>query len=225
MAPVPSDRGVPSETFVSNSRVSLDGTTVTAVVPNTAATGVIAVYGVALSNLIQNPGAEEPLVGGEIPDWTEVDGTNWTIRTSTNPPPFQGSAYFFAGDGATAELSQDVDVSAFAVEIAAGTQQFEFEGFVRSFNQSPTDTSRIIIEYRNAANDTVLESFDSGEIANHSAWQRPSVQGLSCDVCAGSQASPSAFRPTHCMPGRFAPMVPLVHAASLVQATSRRSTR
>ena len=43
--PTVNDSGVPSETFVNNSRVSLDGTTVNAVVPNTAATGDVKLFG------------------------------------------------------------------------------------------------------------------------------------------------------------------------------------
>lgn len=122
------------------------------------------------SNLLRNSGNEEPLVAGKIPGWTEVVGTNWTKRSS-DPSPFEGGAYFFAGAEAHAELRQDVDVSSYETTIAAGTQQFVFEGYVRSWNQSPADTSRIIIEYRDKANTRVLTSFDSGEIVNTSSWQ------------------------------------------------------
>ena len=44
---------MPSETFVNNSRVSLDGTTVNAVVPNTAATGDVKLFGLPDSFFLQ----------------------------------------------------------------------------------------------------------------------------------------------------------------------------
>jgi len=123
----------------------------------------------AAANLIVNPSNEEDLVGGEIPGWTEVVGSNWRKRTN-NPPPFDGQAYFFAGPGSEAELAQVVDVSAFAASIDSGIQEFAFEGYVRTFPQSPSDLARIILEYRDLG-DSILESFDSGEIANTTAWQ------------------------------------------------------
>lgn len=121
------------------------------------------------TNLIQNPSNEAPLVGGEITGWQEIIGSNWKQR-STDPLPFEGEAYFFAGVGASAELQQDVDVSTYAVAIDAGTQSFDFTGYVRSWSDGQ-DTSRIVLEYLNGAKDNVLSSFDSGEIANASAWQ------------------------------------------------------
>src|SRR5207253_649998 len=78
--------------------------------------------------------------------------------------------YFYAGNVETAELRQDLDVSAFATNIASGTQQFVFKGYVQSFNQSPADTTRIIIEYRDATNTNVLSTFDSGPVASISSW-------------------------------------------------------
>jgi RHS repeat-associated protein len=124
-------------------------------------------------NLLQNPGNEQPLVSGEIPGWTEVTGTSWTQATAGSngfPPSFQGTTYFYPGQVAQAEISQDVDLSAFASGIAAGTQQFVFGGYVRSFDESPADSSRIIVEYRDAANANVLASFDSSAIQSPSQW-------------------------------------------------------
>lgn len=120
-------------------------------------------------NLITNPGNESPLIAGEIPGWTEVIGSNWTQR-STDPSPFEGSFYFFAGAGAFAELAQLVDVSAMTAQIDLGAQVFDFAGRVRSWHQTPADSARIIVEYRNLAGG-VLGSFDSGEIINAAAWQ------------------------------------------------------
>ncbi len=122
-------------------------------------------------NLLLNPGNEDPLVAGQIPFWTEVVGTSWSNQTGTlSVTPFEGSFYFYAGPVANAELRQDVDVSAYAEEVDAGTQSFLFNGYVRSYPQTPADFARIVIEYRNSSS-TVLASFDSGNIANNTAWQ------------------------------------------------------
>lgn len=120
-------------------------------------------------NLIQNPCCEDVLVDGEVPYWTEAVGTSWTQRTA-NPDPYEGTAYFFAGVVANAELSQMVDVSTFAAAIDSGTQQFTFKGYVRSFNQSPADSSKIILEYLDDIQAEIQE-FDSGDIINKTSWQ------------------------------------------------------
>jgi len=120
-------------------------------------------------NLLTNPDAESPLVGGEIDGWTEVVGGNWTVRTS-NPVAQSGTNYFFPGVGSAGELIQDVDVSAYATTIDAGTQQFGFQGYLRVFPQSPADDARIVVEYRDATNTTVLYSYDTGNFSNTSSW-------------------------------------------------------
>ena len=121
-------------------------------------------------NLLVNPGAEDALAGGELPGWTEVLGTEWRSRFA-EPLPLEGAAYFSAGSEAVAELRQDIDVSAYAGAIDTGTQVFSFQSFVRTFDQVPANTARIIIEYRTRANDLVLDRFDSGELSNALAWE------------------------------------------------------
>ncbi len=128
-----------------------------------------AVAGGANGALILNPGNDLALVGGEISGWNQVTGSNWTQR-GASPIPEDGPSYFFAGAGALAELSQTVDVSIFSAGIDSSIQQFTFSGYVRSFDQASPDTSRIILEYQNTIGE-VIESFDSGEIANRTAWQ------------------------------------------------------
>lgn len=119
--------------------------------------------------LIQNGGCEETLVEGNIPDWEEVVATTWTQR-SAGPDPYEGSYYFFSGVNASAELRQDVDVSAYADFIDTGTQLFSFSGYVRSWPQSPADLSRIILEYLNFDKSVILTSFDSGDYGDASIW-------------------------------------------------------
>ncbi|HXM51466.1 MAG TPA: PKD domain-containing protein [Pyrinomonadaceae bacterium] len=126
-------------------------------------------------NLIANGSNEDQLVGGgEIPGWMEVQGTNWIQATSNSGSGFpnaqRGSSYFFASDAPQAELRQDVDVSAFAPAIAAGTQQFEFKAYLRSAIEAAPDSARVVVEYRDATNTNVIATLDSGEITSTSAW-------------------------------------------------------
>ncbi len=135
-----------------------------------AAAVMVGLCAPAHANLLVNGGAEEPLVGGELPGWTEVVGGNWT-RRSANPQAHEGQHYFFAGAGATATLRQDVDVSAWAADIDAGVFTFAFSGWVRSFAQTPADQSQIVVTWLAAAGET-LHSFDSGLHDNTDAWHQ-----------------------------------------------------
>jgi hypothetical protein len=86
------------------------------------------------------------------------------------PAAFNGSSFFYAGTSPTAELRQDVDVSAYAATINASQQQFAFDGWVRSGNKNPADTARIVIEYRDSTNSTVLAAADSGQVSSTQEW-------------------------------------------------------
>ncbi len=123
--------------------------------------------------LLSNPGNEAAEAGQGPASWTVVAGSGWTTRTS-DPEPKEGTDYFFAGDGPLGELSQDVDVSEYAAAIKAGRQEFRFEGYVRSWDQSPADSARIILEYRGRNNELVLGALDSGEITDTANWRRVS---------------------------------------------------
>gem|GEM_PF-979990 len=137
------------------------------------ATGVIVDDEACFSpNLLLNPGAEQaPAADGSLPGWHKVGVAAWQ-RKSTNPLPAEGSAYFFAGKVQTAELAQDVNLATYAARIDLGHQSFELLAAVRSFNESPSDTARVVLEYRDAANAVVLDAFDSGEIASPLEWRR-----------------------------------------------------
>ncbi|HEV8427371.1 MAG TPA: RHS repeat-associated core domain-containing protein [Pyrinomonadaceae bacterium] len=126
------------------------------------------------ANLVQNGGNDESLVNGEIRAWTEAVGTTWTRAASGAngfPESVNGGFFFYAGETASAELRQDIDVSTFAATIAAGTQAFALKSFVRSGAEATPDTTRVILEYRNAANTTMIARLDSGEVSSTSAWQ------------------------------------------------------
>lgn len=125
-------------------------------------------------NLVANASNEDQLVSGEIPGWSEVQGTTWTRATESSgagfPSAQHGEAYFNAGNAADAELRQGVDVSAFAGTIASGTQQFELKVYLRSLAEATPDTGRVIVEYRNAANTAVIATLDSGPINTTTGW-------------------------------------------------------
>ncbi|HEX3529651.1 MAG TPA: CARDB domain-containing protein [Thermoanaerobaculia bacterium] len=157
-------------------------------------------------NLLVNPGAElAPTGSAPLPGWSQIQGTSWQRKTSS-PPPAEGAAYFWAGKVQFAELAQDVNVSAYASRIQAGGQRFEFKGSLRSLNESPADTARFVVEYRDAANQVVLDAFDTGDVASPQGWQqvvdrRPAPAGtgwirvrlLSTRFTAGSDGSNDGY--------------------------------
>ena len=119
-------------------------------------------------NLIKNPGCEDDLTDSKIPSWHVVSG-NWCLGSDVQA--FDGKRYFFAGGCQEAELRQDVDVGSFAEAIDAGIQAFKFLGLMRSWNQTPPDQARILIDYLDASKTTVLEQFDSWTTANVGDWE------------------------------------------------------
>ena len=122
-------------------------------------------------NLIVNPGADEKTTDLGLPGWTAVQGTGWQQRFS-GPKSFGKRAYFSAGPGTMAELRQDIDISAYAERIKDGAQRFAFEGHVRTFDEAMGKTARLVVEYRNQANDLVLEHYDSGPVSSAWEWER-----------------------------------------------------
>ncbi|HEV2706799.1 MAG TPA: RHS repeat-associated core domain-containing protein [Pyrinomonadaceae bacterium] len=126
------------------------------------------------ANLVANGGNDEQLAGTEIRAWTEAVGNLWTRGVSGAdgfPESANGDGFFYAGAVDAAELRQDVDVSAFAATIAAGTQSFEWKASVRSRAESVPDSARLIVEYRNQANTTAIAWTDTGEVASVDAWR------------------------------------------------------
>lgn len=115
------------------------------------------------TNLLVNPGAELPISGS---GWVALTG-DWSQRTSS-PNPQQGSAYFFPGESALAELYQDINVSAFAAAIDAGAQPFVLSGWLSGLDNQ--DTAQILVEFRDATNQ-VLSFFDSGARTNALQWE------------------------------------------------------
>jgi RHS repeat-associated protein len=118
-------------------------------------------------NLLQNAGCESALVENKIPSWASPDGGAWAQGAgAVGGPPFsvEGDAYFYPSGAGATELRQDVDVSAFAASVDGGAQRFEFKGYVRAGTGATPDGARVVVEYRDAANASVLSSFDSSEL-------------------------------------------------------------
>ena len=86
------------------------------------------------------------------------------------PEPQRGAAYFYSGNAAQAELRQDIDLSAYAARIAAGTQEFELKAYLRSAAEALPDAGRVVVEYRNATNTSVIATLNSGDITSTTAW-------------------------------------------------------
>ena len=118
-------------------------------------------------NLVLNGGNDLALVDNEIGGWTRVVGS-WAQSTDGVSP--QRGLGLFAGEGSESELRQDIDVSAFASAIAVGTQQFEFKAFVRSAIEASPDSARVVLEYRDATNTSILAILDSGSITSTADW-------------------------------------------------------
>ncbi len=118
-------------------------------------------------NLLLNPSAEEGAVGSDLPGWTVVAG-GWTRRLG-EPVAIDGGASFTAAAGETLELFQEVDLSSFAGPIDATAVRFAVDGFLRSSGNAAT--GRVVIEYRDASGENVLDSFDSAELASVDTWR------------------------------------------------------
>lgn len=121
------------------------------------------------TNLVQNPGCEEPLVSGEIPSWTESGGSQWTCR-STNPQPIYGAAFFAPFQGDSVELVQEVDITGSTGYLAS----FSISGLVWTADESPSDVARVIFEFLGPGG-VLLGSYDTGELSTGGAWM-----GIGC---------------------------------------------
>ena len=130
-------------------------------------------------NLIENGGNESELVNSEIPSWQEVSG-NWTQAIAGSnglPNAYEGNTYFISSDSANAELTQTIDVSNFASTIAAQTQEFALRVLVRSGDENPIDTAKVVIEYLNSTN-TVIAGLDIDVTPTSSNWTEVTDQSL-----------------------------------------------
>ena len=122
------------------------------------------------SELLQNSGAEAPLVNGKLPSWTEVAGT-WTA-THTAVEPFRGAQAFVSSGPAATEVVQDVDVTSFGGTIDGGQQKFTWTAFVRVAAEAVPDAAKIIVEYRGVNNASVLATVSTDDLTPAGFWER-----------------------------------------------------
>ena len=108
-------------------------------------------------NLIINGDAE--IANFTENGWTQISG-DWQQR-SENPTAQNDSSYFFAGANSTAELYQEIDVSASSAVIDAGNQLYTFTCYLHSWAQSPADEGRVIVDYIDSSGE-ILETYDTG---------------------------------------------------------------
>ena len=116
-------------------------------------------------NLLLNAGFEETPVDGQFPGWTVAAGP-WVqqLRGIQRPKPAEG---FWFGESDLApysELFQDVEVTRLAGAIDGGGLEFVFDGFTAAGTSFPTVT-KVLLEYRDAANATVLDAAQMGPLA------------------------------------------------------------
>ncbi|MGB6367393.1 MAG: Calx-beta domain-containing protein, partial [Thermoanaerobaculia bacterium] len=118
--------------------------------------------------LLANGSFELQEQSGDPSNWLTVAGS-W-IRVTPPLEAVDGVYAAGAGPAPVAELAQDINVSAYAGAIAGGEQSFRLEGYVLSADTSPADGTRVVVEYRDQDDLTVLDAFDSGEITSVSGW-------------------------------------------------------
>jgi hypothetical protein len=107
-------------------------------------TAVTAVNGTSATELtIVNPGAELGTVG-----WTNETGA---LAVGTSNGAVSGTYYFNGGTSPLTVAYQDVDVSAYAVAIDAGTASFYLSYWASGF-ASDGDTIEMRVAWLNAAN-------------------------------------------------------------------------
>ncbi len=123
--------------------------------------------------LVINGGAELPISTG----WTQkTAGDNW--KNDAQVAGHNGSSFHFYPENtinATSELYQDIDLSSNTINIDAGTANYTFSGWRRSYPTSfpsPMDQSQIVVEYRDGTGN-VLASFDTGA-GTFTAWTNSS---------------------------------------------------
>lgn len=131
--------------------------------------GIIDVSTIALFDKGLSQTEVESLGRWTCNNWLSNGNFQQQFRNGGYATAFAGTYYLFAGSDATSDAYQDIDVSAYAAEIDAGTASFTFSGRIQTYLQSPQDQGRIIVEYRNAGG-TVLSSYNTGNQTTSSVW-------------------------------------------------------
>ncbi|MDH4472876.1 MAG: T9SS type A sorting domain-containing protein [Fluviicola sp.] len=131
--------------------------------------GLIDVSTIALFDKGLSQAEVESLGKWTCNNWLSNGNFQQQFRNGGFATAFAGTYYLFAGSDASSDSYQDVDVSAYAAEIDAGTASFTFSGKIQTYLQSPQDQGRIVVEYRNAGG-TVLSSYNTANQSTSSVW-------------------------------------------------------
>jgi len=131
------------------------------------------------ANLILNPGAEAGMgtdgtsVATSIPDWTTTGEANVvqygssSFPATTDPgPPDEGMNFFTGGpDDAVSTFTQDIDLSAYASDIAKGSETFTLSAYLGGYSDQDDDAT-LTVYFLDAANVVVVGAAgDGGEDA------------------------------------------------------------
>ncbi len=120
--------------------------------------------------LLQNGGAEEPLIGGLIPGWISEGSPRWLAPAGS---AHTGAHYFQPwASSCPRGLHQDVNITSFATAVDAGGLRFALSGYVQSLADPSPDTTEIEVEYRDSANSVALGRASTGAVASPGAWTR-----------------------------------------------------
>ncbi len=133
-------------------------------------------------NLLVNGDAETSHFDSFPAGWTNVQG-HWLAEEADSLHhrcglAQSGKALFFEGSDTLGILRQEVDVREFASRIAAGKQQFSFNGYAESLDQGPnSDQARIILTSLDSRkkNPKVLFDSDTTRSLNKWLWLRDTV--------------------------------------------------
>ena len=140
---------------------------------------VVTHFGLHSQNLLLNGDAEMPLVGDSIPHWKQTIGNDWTASSFDeigSPTPTSGPNFFYPGFGSqqfennmVSEIEQEIDITADAESVDTGMKNYYFNGYTRSFSQSPADQSNFFIQFYDE-NESLLQSFNLGSFSSVDFW-------------------------------------------------------
>jgi hypothetical protein len=135
-----------------------DTATTTTAPPETTTTTVPPVTpGYPLSLKIENPGAEEYLNDF---GWTKGSQSG-DVRYSSDPNPYAGDLYFFGGRSATGDLTQEIDLDAYGVDLDdVDTGELVFELIWRQSAWAAQDQAQMKLTFKNSGK-SEIDSIDN----------------------------------------------------------------
>jgi hypothetical protein len=121
--------------------------------------------------LLLNPGCEEPLAGGEIPEWTEMTGRSWTVRFADPPPSPDGGTGYFSPGSTISMISELYQKQFLSPDSLVLHNSFVWGAEIWTSAETPANTAWIQIAARDAVS-SVLLLHDTGDITTGGKWER-----------------------------------------------------